>query len=109
MHVNTENSKKQTQPSKTEVKKERFKQFSWMGGVDETKETALLGLAKDVAVGVGMALALIEKAGLDEEDAYLNAFQCGALERFSIASCNLLNRALDEYFEHRNRAAVEGK
>jgi hypothetical protein len=80
-----------------------FKEFSWLPENLQTPDRILLERAKDSLTGTAMAMKLIELASLEDDrasGAYLNMYERGALERFAIASCELLQEAIDLRFDH---------
>ncbi|MDB5842671.1 MAG: hypothetical protein JWQ23_4623 [Herminiimonas sp.] len=70
----------------------------------------MLMLAKDMTAGVQLAVELIERATVDENDAYMTGYHRGVLMRFAIASCSLFHGAVEEHLDSiRDDASKEGK
>lgn len=99
-HVNREVLKKQTTQEKSQSNS-AFEPFSWVRGNLQGRDTKMLGMAKDIAGGVALALQMIERSNLDREhgDAILRVTECGTLERFAISACLLLEDAIQEHFD----------
>lgn len=88
-----------------------FKPFAWAEQKDRanTGRYTMLSNIRDLACGVGVALAMVERQQLDAErgDApIVDAADAMRLTRMSIAAMNVIEGCIDDHFDDMNDSAA---
>jgi hypothetical protein len=90
-----------------EIAEPLFKSFEWVALQNQGESYDLLSDARDIAAGVAVALQMVERTNLNNENGdapLLGLSDTTALTRLSIASMNLLRDRIDQQFTYMNRS-----